>query len=577
MCEARGGRRNSCKINKLNSTLPLNAVSTHLIHAWYMKHAFQELRGTWRCISFARSNKSKKKSAYQAQADMAKTISLQRASARAAASRNPNHNHHNNINNNNSNINLPTLGCTESSQWMFRSWNSLYTKKKSRSKDHRVARLKSLARSSSLDRVEDTISSSSLAELIPSCTTVDFDVGNMAMSPDSDYQTTGEPPSRRSSDSFLSPKNCDSSGVTSGPACPKSSPFLPGRTHRRKRSIFRAAKVALTGGRSNGAGVRRHVLPVFPISNGIGLGRSRYSLSSTSMSKTKSLRMLEKQHPTSPAPARLEKNLSRGTSITMDTSSSPCKSSSNVTGTSWMENYDMLTETLSTSSWSLRTDEDSPSEAATKLSDHSPRERELEREIESPLRDRSVDSQRERFVESQRERYVESQLERYVDNPRERQIESSHEGNSKLSTEEWRRVLHEDNQQDYYFEDSKKPSSPVTRPLTKRDLQRRQASAIKGARHTGKDFQEAIVDIILDNDVNDLVDLEEFLQNYFRLNTLYQDIIQQFFNDLSEDLVNPKVSRAPSVFARLAAANHKSMAAVKAGGKSRELDDVTFI
>ncbi|KAL2622354.1 hypothetical protein R1flu_002559 [Riccia fluitans] len=76
--------------------------------------------------------------------------------------------------------------------------------------------------------------------------------------------------------------------------------------------------------------------------------------------------------------------------------------------------------------------------------------------------------------------------------------------------------------------------------------------------NTQKDFQEAIVDIILENDVNDLVDLEEFLQGYFKLNSLYQEIIQQFFNDLSNDLVNPRVSKAPSVFARLASHSAKS-------------------
>ncbi|KAL3691661.1 hypothetical protein R1sor_005312 [Riccia sorocarpa] len=84
-----------------------------------------------------------------------------------------------------------------------------------------------------------------------------------------------------------------------------------------------------------------------------------------------------------------------------------------------------------------------------------------------------------------------------------------------------------------------------------------------------KDFQEAIVDIILENDVNDLVDLEEFLQGYFKLNSLYQEIVQQFFNDLTNDLVHPRISKAPGVFARLASHSSRPQTSVsKTNSKS---------
>ncbi|BBN14878.1 hypothetical protein MPTK1_6g15250 [Marchantia polymorpha subsp. ruderalis] len=548
-----------------------NLISQQVVvPTWYMKHVFRDLRGSWRCLSFAKAKHHKYK---QSQADLARSLNLQRASARAAAaatSRNHNphlqhqhqHQHHHQHNQqqllhqhpsssrrrssskSKSKSKSKSNGASaDKSRWMFKSFSALYCnseKPRFKAKDS-FAKMKSLI-NSSFERREAALSpSSSMNELIP--TTIDFDLENALLSTteDSDIASTGASPSRRSSGSFFYPPTPE----TSCAGDPRHSPYQIAKHQRRKRAtVIREVKNSSTSAIGAAAGG----------ANGLALGSDAASLAARVRAAGGGGGGRGRR--SSP------ENLSVSAVLTMDTGScTPCRS---ISTAGWLENYDLMTESLS--SWT-------PSEKASSVVDVpscTPSQRSFSGPLPlgggAPRRDflhhhhhHQQQQQQQQLQQhhgiqhhkkpssvhsfSQRPPSIASSMADFTDLPR-RSVSS-------IPTTPHHHHHHHHHHQQHHYQ----PQPPS-------QIQQLQAPAAAARQvNTQKDFQEAIVDIILENDVNDLVDLEEFLQGYFRLNTLYQDIIQQFFNDLSNDLAHPHVSRAPTVFARLASANCKSSAA----------------
>ncbi|KAG6552152.1 hypothetical protein Mapa_006254 [Marchantia paleacea] len=551
-----------------------NLISQQVVvPTWYMKHVFKDLRGSWRCLSFAKAKKKK----YKSQAEVARTLNLQRASARAAAAAASRHHHQHPSGRGRAILagtgssrsrwgrssSTPAPGGSSSSssatadksRWMFKSFSALYcnSEKRFKAKDS-LAKMKSLINSSFESREAALSPSSSMNELIP---TIDFDLENALLTTeDSDIASTGAPPSRRSSGSFFYPPTPETT-CTGDLGPPRNSPYQIAKHQRRKRAtVVREVKNSSThsaaasgaagggggglgGGGSQGLGSDAAALAARVRGAGGGgarkVGRERD----------------DGGHGHGSGAKLSPDNLSLSAVLSMDTAScTPCGS---ISTAGWLENYDLMTESLS--SWT-------PSEKASSVVDIqscTPSQRSFSGPLPlgggAPRRDFHL-LQHQQLHGIQHHKKP-SSVHSFSQRPPS--IASSVADFSELPRRSVSSIPTTPHHQHHYHPHSYSQSQ--SHPLSQFHQQPQpQPHQLQPPRqvNTQKDFQEAIVDIILENDVNDLVDLEEFLQGYFRLNTLYQDIIQQFFNDLSNDLVHPHVSRAPTVFARLASANCKS-------------------